>query len=66
MSKKQAAVSEQVQAKFDSKHLSTLTVKSHAIRYLASCGLRRGEIAKTLGIRYQWVRNVLITPVKGS
>lgn len=34
------------------------------IRYLNSEGFSRGEISKILGIRYQWVRNVLITPVK--
>lgn len=36
------------------------------IRYLASLQEKedRGAIAKYLGIRYQWVRNVLIAPVK--
>lgn len=38
--------------------------KSGAIRKLAAEGKSRGEIAKLLGIRYQHVRNVLITPVK--
>lgn len=38
--------------------------KSAAIRRLAGEGLKRGEIAKYLNIRYQHVRNVLITPVK--
>jgi len=38
--------------------------KSSQIRYLDSCGLKRGQIAKVLNIRYQWVRNVLITPIK--
>lgn len=38
--------------------------KSAAIRRLAGDGLKRGEIAKYLNIRYQHVRNVLITPVK--
>lgn len=41
-----------------------LTTMSSKIRYLDSTGMPRGAIAKTLGIRYQWVRNVLITPVK--
>lgn len=38
--------------------------KSEAIRSLSASGKPRGEIAKMLGIRYQHVRNVLITPVK--
>lgn len=38
--------------------------KSAAIRKLVASGKTRGETAKLLGIRYQHVRNVLITPVK--
>ena len=49
-----------------SQVLSTLSTTSAKIRYLDSQGLKRGEIAKALGIRYQWVRNVLITPLKKS
>lgn len=37
---------------------------SARIRKLNNMGLTRGQIAKHLGIRYQWVRNVLNTPVK--
>lgn len=37
---------------------------SAAIRKLDVEKKTRGEIAKLLEIRYQWVRNVLITPVK--
>jgi len=33
------------------------------IRHLSAQGMARGAIAKHLGIRYQWVRNVLITPI---
>ena len=44
--------------------LTKLTTKSAKIRYLNSLGLTRSEIAKKLDIRYQHVRNVLITPVK--
>ena len=36
---------------------------SAKIRYLDECGLTRGQIAKLLDIRYQHVRNTLITPV---
>lgn len=51
-------------------HLDTLTTTSSKIRYLATIYVsdqgvvNRGAIAKILGIRYQWVRNVLITPIK--
>lgn len=43
---------------------AALTTMSSKIRFLDSKGLSRGQIAKTLGIRYQWVRNVLVTPIK--
>lgn len=38
-------------------HSQTLAAK---IRYLDSQGLTRSEIAKTLDVRYQRVRNVLV------
>lgn len=38
--------------------------KSNVIRYLASQGKTRSEIAKLLNIRYQHVRNVLTQPLK--
>jgi len=38
--------------------------KSGVIRFLASKEYSRGQIAKFMGIKYQFVRNVLITPVK--
>ena len=50
-----------VQAAFD---MSAYATKSAAIRALATEGKTRGEIAKLLNIRYQHVRNVLITPLK--
>lgn len=50
---------------FDSKKfISEQGSKSQAIRTLTSQGKTRSEIAKMLNIRYQHVRNVLITPVK--
>jgi len=49
---------------YDPGHLSSIQTTAGRIRYLDSCGLKRGQIAKTLNIKYQWVRNVLITPVK--
>jgi DNA-binding NarL/FixJ family response regulator len=49
-----------------SEHLATLTQTASKIRYLASEGMDRGTIARALNIRYQWVRNVLITPLKNK
>ncbi len=37
---------------------------SSKIRYLSGKGKTRGEISRILNIRYQHVRNVLITPTK--
>ena len=37
---------------------------SKKIRELASLNISRSEISKILNIRYQHVRNILITPVK--
>ena len=36
------------------------------IRLLDANKIARGDIARILNIRYQWVRNVLNTPLKGS
>lgn len=50
--------------------LKTLTTMSSQIRFLDSKGVSRGSISKILSelhkklVRYQWVRNVLITPIK--
>jgi len=38
----------------------TKVTKSGEIRRLASGGMARAEIARTLGVRYQHVRNVLV------
>lgn len=57
MAKKEKEVAQQ----FD---LSAYKTKSEAIRALAAQGKSRGEIAKLLNIRYQHVRNVLVTPLK--
>ena len=40
--------------------------KSARIRELAEQGMPRAEIARHLGIRYQFVRNVLTRPLKGQ
>ncbi len=39
------------------------TTKSAVIRFLDSKGYDRSTIAKFMGIKYQFVRNVLITPI---
>lgn len=44
--------------------MSKYQTKSGVIRFLDAEGMKRGEIAKLLNIRYQHVRNVLITPIK--
>lgn len=44
--------------------LESLPTKSSKIRYLFESGMKRSEIATKLNIRYQHVRNVLITPLK--
>ena len=46
-------------------HLSTLPTTSSKIRYLSK-SYTRYQISKILNIRYQHVRNVLITPLKNS
>jgi len=44
--------------------LDSMTTKSSRIRYLNEKGYTRAQIAHILNIRYQHVRNVLITPLK--
>lgn len=51
---------------FDREKLNAIKTTSGKIRYLASCGLTRGQIARVTGKLYQHVRNVLITPIKGQ
>jgi hypothetical protein len=46
------------------KELEALESKSSKIRALAALGWERGDIARTLDIRYQHVRNVLLQPLK--
>lgn len=51
---------------------AAFTTISAKIRYLAASGMKRGDIAKFMTekegrlVRYQHVRNVLITPLKGQ
>lgn len=44
--------------------LAALETTSAKIRFLHAEGHDRGDISRILNIRYQWVRNVLITPLK--
>ena len=46
--------------------LDSLDTTSSKIRLLDAEGHSRGDIARILNIRYQWVRNVLITPLKSK
>ena len=43
--------------------LDSFSTTSAKIRYLSTLNWSRSQIASKLGIRYQWVRNVLITNV---
>lgn len=51
-------------SKFNEVTFSGLPSKSAKIRYLASIGMSRSQIAKKLDIRYQHVRNVLVQATK--
>lgn len=46
------------------KIVSSTDTKSDKIRKLLASGLKRGAVAKALGIRYQHVRNVELMPLK--
>ena len=46
--------------------LETYKTKSGMVRFLSAEGFDRGTIAKYMGIRYQHVRNILVTPIKKS
>lgn len=46
--------------------LESCTSTASKIRALSAAGFSRGDISRILSIRYQWVRNVLITPLKNG
>jgi len=46
--------------------IDSLTSTASKIRYLHSKKYSRGDISRILNIRYQWVRNVLIIPLKNN
>ena len=49
--------------KSQSTKLRKFKTTSGKIRYLHSLDWTRSEIKDKLKIRYQWVRNVLVTPI---
>ncbi len=46
--------------------LESLDTTSAKVRFLDSQKYPRADIARILDIRYQWVRGVLNTPLKGK
>ena len=44
--------------------LDAMTTTAARIRFLDSKDFSKGDISRILAIRYQWVRNVLNTPLK--
>jgi len=48
------------------KKYDGLPTKSAKIRAMTADGFSRSQVANALGIRYQHVRNVLVTPLKRS
>lgn len=50
--------------KSQNEALEALDTTAAKIRYLTAEGHERGDIARILGIRYQWVRNVQLQPIK--
>ena len=62
MSKRKEIIKDERSLQID--EADKLTGKSAKIRYLDSAGWSRKEIAVHLGIRYQHVRNVLVTILK--
>lgn len=64
MGGQQVTDTKQAEKNFDGKaYLAQFPTKSAAIRELAKEGYTRGQISRMLAIRYQHVRNVLITPI---
>jgi len=55
----------QIEYKYD-ELLETHKNKSAMIRHLASENFSRSQIAKFMGIKYQFVRNVLVTKIGKS
>ena len=46
------------------EYIKTKGTKSAAIRALSAEGMSKGDISRYLEIRFQHVRNVLVTPLK--
>lgn len=56
----------ETQHAFDRSDLVALKTKSAQVRYLTSLGYTRSEVSDMLNIRYQHVRNILMTKLKGE
>lgn len=52
------------QATYMSGAMKKYGTKSAIVRALTAEGMTRGDIMRKTGIRYQHVRNILVTPVK--
>jgi hypothetical protein len=48
------------------ERLDACTSTAQRVRMLNAEGMSRGDISRALNIRYQWVRNILITPLKNG
>lgn len=48
------------------KALEALDTTAAKIRYLLANKHSRGDVARILNIRYQWVRNVELQPLKNA
>jgi hypothetical protein len=63
------ANTKKAQPKLDAKlqaQIDSCTSTAAKVRTLNAAGMSRGDISRALNIRYQWVRNVLITPLKNG
>ena len=49
-----------------SEGLEKLDTTAAKIRYLLANKYSRGDVARILNIRYQWVRNVELQPLKNA
>jgi hypothetical protein len=55
--------------KLDKAHaeaIAALDTTAAKIRYLLANKFSRGDVSRILDIRYQWVRNVELQPLKNS
>jgi hypothetical protein len=48
------------------KSIDELDTTAARIRFLLAAGFEKADVARVLGIKYQWVRNVSLQPVKAK